>query len=249
MDANGRVIVWFSCGAASACAAKLAVEKYPDAHVVYCDTSASEHPDNLRFVTDVEKWIGKSVGFIASKKYADIDEVFEKTRYMSGVHGAPCTREMKKVPRCDYQQPNDLHIFGLTFDEVGRIARFEEQNPDLEFEWILRDWQLTKDHCYQMIRDAGIELPVMYTLGFKNNNCIGCVKSTSPTYWDRVRTYFPAIFEKRCKQSRKIGCRLVEYHGKRIFLDELPLVITDRRKERNIECGVICVTESQTEAI
>lgn len=85
----------------------------------------------------------------------------------------------------------------------------------------------------------------MYSLGFRNNNCIGCVKSTSPTYWDRVRRHFPDVFKKRCEQSRAIGCRLVEYHGKRIFLDELPAVITDRRKEKNIECGVICVTETE----
>jgi PP-loop superfamily ATP-utilizing enzyme len=40
-----RVLVWFSCGAASAVAAKLAVEKYGDqCEVLYCDTLAYEHP-------------------------------------------------------------------------------------------------------------------------------------------------------------------------------------------------------------
>jgi hypothetical protein len=75
------------------------------------DTLASEHPDNLRFLSDVEHWIGKKIEIIASKKFKDIDEVFEKTRYMSGVAGAPCTREMKKVPRFDYQLPCDMHIY------------------------------------------------------------------------------------------------------------------------------------------
>lgn len=38
-----RRVVWFSCGAASAVAAKLAVEKYGDGcTVVYCDTSGDE---------------------------------------------------------------------------------------------------------------------------------------------------------------------------------------------------------------
>lgn len=46
----GRVVVWVSCGIASAMAAKLAIEHYgSDAVVlVYCDTSKSEH---LRKVT------------------------------------------------------------------------------------------------------------------------------------------------------------------------------------------------------
>lgn len=49
-----RTLVWFSCGAASAVAAKLAVQKYGAAcEVVYCDTLSTEHPDNGRFLTDV----------------------------------------------------------------------------------------------------------------------------------------------------------------------------------------------------
>ena len=49
-----RHVVWFSCGAASAIAAKVAVEKYGDSvEVVYCDTLSSEHPDNARFYREV----------------------------------------------------------------------------------------------------------------------------------------------------------------------------------------------------
>lgn len=54
-----RKLVWFSCGAASANAAKIAVQKYPDCEVLYCDTFKYEHPDNRRFFVDIEKWIGK----------------------------------------------------------------------------------------------------------------------------------------------------------------------------------------------
>jgi PP-loop superfamily ATP-utilizing enzyme len=61
-----RVIVWFSCGAASACAAKLAVEKYGlSCEVVYCNTMPSEHPDNFRFFSDVQQWIGKPIKVIS----------------------------------------------------------------------------------------------------------------------------------------------------------------------------------------
>jgi 3'-phosphoadenosine 5'-phosphosulfate sulfotransferase (PAPS reductase)/FAD synthetase len=244
LNCDGRVVVWFSCGAASAVAAKLAVQKYPDAHVVYCDLLTSEHPDNLRFLRDVENWIGKPVQIIHSSKYATIEDVFEGERYMSGIAGAPCTREMKKVPRMEYQLPNDLHIFGLCADEEGRIAKFEKNNPDLEFEWILRDQCYTHAHCMHTIKGAGIELPVMYALGFRNNNCIGCVKATSAHYWGRVRAHFPEIFERRANQSREIGCRLARYQGVRIFLDELPTVILDKGQEEDIECGVICVQSS-----
>ena len=247
MNTDGRVVVWFSCGAPSAVAAKMSVVKYPDAHVVYCDLFASEHSDNLRFFKDVERWIGKPIEVIRSKKYATIEESFEpetwKGGYMSGPRGAQCTREMKKIPRQDYQLPNDLHIFGLAANEEDRIVKFEADNPDLDVEWILRDGGFTEDQCHGILKWEGIPLPALYSEGFEHNNCIGCVKSSSPTYWDLVRRLYPSVFKSRAEQSRRIGCRLVKYHGKRIFLDELPEVITDKRKQENIECGVFCVIE------
>ena len=238
-----RILVWFSCGAASACAAKLAIEEYGHngVHVVYCDTMESEHPDNARFFEDVQRWIEHPIEKIRSTKYANIDEVFERERYMSGIKGARCTVEMKKVPRFEFQQPDDIHIFGLCSDEVPRIERFKKNNPELLLEWNLYDQQVTKNKCYRWLERAGIALPVLYSLGFKNNNCIGCVKATSPKYWDLVRKYFPEVFAKRARQSREIGVRLVRYHGERIFLDELPEKITDLRAQEDIECGPICL--------
>lgn len=254
MNTNGRVVSWFSCGAASAVAAKLATEKYPDCKVVYCNTMKTEHPDNARFFADVSQWLGMDITVITSQKYVDVDEVIEKVRYMAGPKGAPCTREMKKVPRYDYQLPNDLHIFGLTADEEGRIIRFEKGNPDLDIEWILREAQITKDDCYQIVKEAGIDLPMMYKLGFKNNNCIGCVKVTSPAYWDRTRKHFPIVYERRVRQSRALGVKLIErqVEGKRqrMFLDELPLEgfrdsLNPDLTEEDVECGVFCTTEAK----
>lgn len=243
MNTEGRVVVWFSCGAASACAAKLASEKFINLHVVYCDTLAEEHPDNIRFLNDVSNWIGLPIEIIKSRKFNSVIEVWDKIKYMSGPAGAPCTREMKKIPRQDYELPNDLNIFGLTIEETKRIKRFEENNRDIDMEWILRDNGMTKEDCYAMLLKANIKLPIMYSLGFKNNNCIGCVKASSPTYWSRVRQHFPEVFKARSEQSRRIGCRLVRLKGKQIFLDELPIDFKDHEPEPDIECGLICIKE------
>lgn len=242
-----RVVVWFSCGAASAMAAKLAVEKYGDrCVVVYCDTSQSEHPDNLRFLTDIERWIGKSVLKIKSEKYASVEEVFIKRRYMSGVAGAICTTEMKKVPRLKWQEPDDLHIWGYTVEEKDRIKAFEKGNPDILIEWILYNRGYGKKQCLYFVEQAGIRLPEMYKLGFDHNNCIGCVKATSPTYWQKVRRLFPDVFAERVRVSREIGCRLVRINDERRFLDELPadeaLSLWDGIADvhENISCGPMC---------
>lgn len=239
-----RVLCWFSCGSASAVAAKLAVDKYGDkVEVIYCDTLAYEHPDNLRFLKDVSNWIGKEIKIIGSKKYKDIFDVFEKTKYLVGVNGARCTVELKKRVRMEYQKPDDTHVFGFTFDEKKRADRFLEQNFEATY-FPLIDSKITKEDCHRIIKEAGIEQPEMYKLGYKNNNCIGCVKGQAG-YWNKIRKDFPEAFKKMAEMERKLGAAINKtYAGdgkrKRVFLDELPEDAGRGFKERDIECGVIC---------
>ncbi len=64
-----RTLVWFSCGAASAVAAKLAVETYGErCEVVTCDTISTEHPDNRRFFDDVQRWIGRDIAALRGEE-------------------------------------------------------------------------------------------------------------------------------------------------------------------------------------
>lgn len=237
-----RIIVWFSCGAASAVAAKQSIARFGRVTIVNCDTRNDEHGDNYRFSAECEKWFGQPIVYIKSAKFSGVDDVIEKCRYMSGPRGARCTTELKKVPRKIFSKPDDWHVFGFTADEKRRIRDFEERNPELRLHWVLRDDGITKRMCYDMVREAGIELPVMYQLGFDNNNCPGCLKASSPWYWAMVRRHFPEVFKKRCEQSRELGVRLVEIsHHNRIFLDELPdREFKHRRKKESLSCGPEC---------
>jgi len=234
----GRNVVWFSCGVASACVAKLATTE-GRAEVVYCDTSADEHPDNARFMADVERWIGQPVTVIRSERFRTVNGVAAETGYMAGPSGARCTTELKKLPRLHFEQPGDVHLFGFTADEARRAADFERNNPELYLRWILIEHGLSKADCLEMVRTAGIEIPAMYKLGYRNNNCRGCVKATSPAYWNAIRRDFPEVFDSRARMSREIGARLVRYHGERIFLDELP---EDSKEEvmEDLSCGPQC---------
>jgi NAD(P)-dependent dehydrogenase (short-subunit alcohol dehydrogenase family) len=237
--AGHRVLVWFSCGAASAAAAKLAIETYGDAcEVVYCDTLGTEHPDNARFFADVERWIGRPITVIRSEKYADIDDVFQRTRFMAGIAGARCTTELKKLPRIAFQRDTDTHVFGYTSEEARRAVSFEEANPALVVEWLLIERGITKRDCLDMLRAAGIALPAMYGLGFDHNNCLACPKATSPGYWNRTRRLFLEVFERRARQSRLLGVRLVRVKGVRMFLDELPPEAD--APDDDIDCGPVC---------
>ena len=236
-----RALAWFSCGSASAVMAKLALEKYGDrCSVVYCDTSKSESPDNARFLSDIENWLGIKVVKIRSKKYSTVEEVFRAERYMSGIAGAKCTVELKKKPRFDFQKPGDIHLFGLTCDELDRIDELSGNNPDLNLDWILRDNLINKNKCHDVIAAAGIAQPLRYRQGYTNNNCIGCVKATSPAYWNKTRVDDPDVFRRRCEQSRELGVKLVKVNGKRIFLDELQPSLQLSIPLENITCGPEC---------
>jgi len=241
------IAVWFSNGAASAVAAKMTVEKYGRIHnIIIVNTPIKEeHHDNLRFKKDISDWIGLPIYEAIAIDYPDssINSVFKKRKYMSGISGAPCTTFLKKQARYEFELSHniDWHVFGFTFDEINRHERF------IKFERsnvlpVLIDAKITKSQCFEILHKANIRLPEIYSLGFPNANCIGCVKSSSPAYWNLVRRNFPEVFDNRAKLSREIGCKLVKVKGSRIYLDELDPK-TRGVKIQSWECGLFCDTE------
>jgi hypothetical protein len=156
--------------------------------------------------------------------------------------GAPCTVHLKKEARQDYERQHkvDWHVLGFTADEKARYDRFVLTERDNVLP-VLIEAGLTKQDCLDFLYEQGIEPPRVYAEGYPNANCIGCVKATSPTYWNLVRRTRPEVFDARANQSRRLGARLVRYRGKRIFLDELPAGATGKPlKSMTIECGIFC---------
>ncbi|PWG73751.1 hypothetical protein DF186_21435, partial [Enterococcus hirae] len=79
-----------------------------------------------------------------------------------------------------------------------------------------------KEGALAMVERAGVAMPEMYRLGFHNNNCIPCVKATSPDYWALVRKTHPDEFQRMVELSRRLGVRLARINDERIFIDEIP---------------------------
>ncbi|MCU7247960.1 hypothetical protein [Pseudomonas koreensis] len=55
-----------------------------------------------------------------------------------------------------------------------------------------------------MVERAGIQLPLMYRLGYDNANCIGCVKG-GEGYFRAIREDFPEQFEVLCQVQNELG--------------------------------------------
>lgn len=239
------IAVWFSCGAASAVAAKLTLDRYGASEVrVVNNPVADEDEDNPRFARDVSEWLGVPIEQATNPGFPSNSciDVWNRERFMCGPHGAPCTRHLKKRARQLWESINkpNWHVLGFTADERDRHERFVlTERPNVLP--VLIDAGMTKDDCGAYITRAGLALPKTYAEGFPNANCPGCVKATSPTYWNFIRQMRPEVFAARCEQSRRLGAKLVRFGGKRIFLDELPPDAKGRpMKTMRIECGIFC---------
>lgn len=241
------IVVWFSCGAPSAVASKMTIDEYGkeyDVMVVYNPVD-EESEDNKRFLKDVSKWIGQEIIEAKNTKIGTTSavEIWEKRKYMSGIKGAPCTMLLKKGARYEFELKHDIafHVLGFTLEEKDRHIKFTTQERSNVIP-VLIDNKVTRYDCFDIIQDAGIKLPEAYLLGMPNNNCFGCVKSQSPTYWNLIRRIKPAVFKLRAEQSRRLGVKLVKLKGKRIFLDELP-ENAKGGKIKSYDCGIFCDTE------
>lgn len=91
------------------------------------------------------------------------------------------------------------------------------------------------DKCWSFLIALGVKRPVMYDMGYNNNNCIGCIKG-GMGYWNKIRIDFPEVFESRAKLERDIGYSIL----KDCFLDELDPNRGRMSEEVMQDCNIFC---------
>jgi hypothetical protein len=230
-----RTVVWFSCGAASAVAARLTLETHPLSTVIARCVVTNEHPDNDRFAADVARWLGVQVVNLASTKYSDCWDVWEKRRFLNSPRGALCTVEMKKKVRQAYEDMEDVQVFGYTYEEQHRAGIFRQNNPEIMVRFPLIEKRISKADCYRIIEAEGLTLPAMYRLGYHNANCIGCVKGGAG-YWNKIRVDFPETFERMARLEETIGASVL---GGQTLRELIPG--TGRHTDLELpDCGLFC---------
>lgn len=197
-----KVIGWWSGGITSAVACKLAIDLYglDNCRFVFIDTK-NEDDDTYRFKADCEKWYGKQIEIITviGNKYKSIEDVWYKWKSLNVGFGAICSSELKRNVREGWQKNNEYkhQVFGFDIDEAGRAKGITNNHKKAKAIYPLLMYGLNKKQCIEMVEDANIEVPMMYKLGFVNNNCFktGCVQG-GVGYWQKIKREYPSKFEK-----------------------------------------------------
>jgi hypothetical protein len=227
------VVSWFSAGVSSAVATKLYISLIDKIIYTHVD---DQHPDTIRFIHDCEQWFEKPIEILQSP-YKSVNNALRTSVYVNGVHGAPCTRILKRRVRQEWEEGKQglTYVWGMDVTEKARIDRLNQAMPNQVHVFPLADRGIGKTMAHQMLAASGIRRPKMYDLGYHNNNCIGCVKG-GMGYWNKIRIDFPEVFEERAKVERLIKGTCI----KGIYLDELD---PERGKHESPiveDCGIFC---------
>lgn len=241
-----RVVCSFSCGAASACATKLALDKYGSAVHIINAFVADEDEDNRRFLRDCEKWFGQEVIVLRDTKYqASAAEVWKKKRFIVSRNGAPCSKALKRDVLDAYTRAEDLQVLGFTADlrDMQRFDRYLDAHGSTKVEAPLIEAGMSKRDCFKMVTEAGLELPRMYRLGYSNANCPKCPKG-GMGYWNKIRVDFPENFEEMAAIQDVLGPGSFFFRDRktqeRISLRMLDPKAGRFSDEPAFECGATC---------
>lgn len=207
-----KVICWWSGGVTSAVACKIAIDMFgiENCRIVMIDTE-NEHEDTYRFKKDCSNWYGKEIETISAigSEYNSIQDVWIKHKSLNVAHGAICSYKLKRVVREKWQESVefDYQAFGFEFDkkEFNRALSISLNHPKAKPIFPLLMMGYDKKKCIDIIQNAGIEIPLMYKLGFKNNNCFntGCVQG-GIGYWKKIKKEFPDKFESMAEMEWKL---------------------------------------------
>ncbi len=227
-------VCWFSTGISSFVACYLAkdVDEIIYTHV------PDQHPDSLRFLHDCERILGRKITILQSDRFSSVEDVMNFTHTMNTPFGAPCTRYLKKEVRKKWERENPDHhtyVWGFDVNEAKRAENTCKALSDYDHEFPLIENGLTKAEAHGIANKLGLKRPIMYDMGYPNNNCIGCVKG-GMGYWNKIRVDFPEVFERRAKQEREIGRSCI--NG--VFLDELEPNRGNINTEVMEDCTIAC---------
>ena len=235
-------VCWISAGVSSFVAGYIVRDTVDE--FIYIDI-ADQHPDSLRFIKDCEKALGKPIQILKSEEYRSVENCIRTYGHVGNLKTGfyPCTNWLKKRVRKKWEYEHrgfDItYVWGMDLNEKHRAEKLLDGMPDFEHEFPLIDHELSKEDAHGICAMVGIKRPLMYDLGYSNNNCIGCVKGKKG-YWNKIRVDFPEVFSARAKMEREIGNTIMKDDNGAVFLDELDPNAGRMPDEIMDDCSIFC---------
>lgn len=206
------IICWWSGGVTSAVACHLAIELFgaDRCRVVMIDTF-NEDEDTYRFKRDCEAWYGMPIEVITAigTEWSSIQAVWRRFMSLNVATGAICSTHLKRLAREKWQKANHYthQVFGFEFEkkEFNRALGLTRNHGAAKGIYPLLMHGYTKEDCIAIVEAAGLAIPRMYKLGFRNNNCFGtgCVQG-GIGYWQKMQRDYPDKFDTMAEMEHEL---------------------------------------------
>jgi hypothetical protein len=179
-------IVSVSSGLGSAFAWKLLCDQYGPENVtgVFTDVNG-EHPDNYRFLAEVQYELGSRLVKLTNDGRTIWDVMIEQ-RFLANTRIDSCSKFLKREPFRAWLRENAdpataTVYLGIDWMEMHRLDRARPR-------WAEAGWNVraplcevpyrSKDEGQKWLDEAKIRRPLLYDMGFDHANCGGgCVKA------------------------------------------------------------------------
>jgi 3'-phosphoadenosine 5'-phosphosulfate sulfotransferase (PAPS reductase)/FAD synthetase len=253
-----RVIVALSGGKASAWCADWALKTYPKNSVIlYFNDTKWEHSDLYRFLQDLSAYFTKEIIYDVDGRTPE-DLFFEQGMLGSDRHPF-CSSTLKGKRLQEFYQPHDILVFGIAPHESHRAKRITDvyaslsakNNKPCYLRFPLITENVTDEQIDQFLKDANIEQPLLYKLGFTHNNCAGGCVRQGINSWKHLYRTLPEVYAERERVekefSKEIG-RKSTFHSSisledlRIQLEHESLQLDLFSYDPSTECVGICST-------
>lgn len=215
---TARVIL-YSGGILSWAAAMRTIERHgsDDVTLLFTDTSM-EDADLYRFIDETARRL--NVPIVRLSDGRNPWQVFKDSRMIGNTRADICSRILKREMSKRWLKenaPGCTLVFGIDWEETHRFEnlkrRYGAAGHPVEAPMTDSPW-MTKEMVLDWVRQAGIEPPRLYALGFAHNNCGGfCVRAGQGHFINLLRQ-LPGVYAWHEGEEQKLR----EYLGKDIAI-------------------------------